>query len=75
MKSHGHDQSKNRRWSRTTCNTYMLSVRMPYDLAMKLKQYVDYTGESASGTANKAIAQYLEQHSPMERLQEGGSEG
>lgn len=74
MSNLSRDQSKNRKWSRTTPYTYMLSARIPLDLADALRSFVDYTGVSVTDVVCKALREYLKQHSPMEHLQEGGSE-
>lgn len=73
MKSNARDQSKNRKWSRTTPYTYMLSARIPFPLADHLREYVEYTGASTTDVVCRALREYLKQHSPMEQLQEGGS--
>lgn len=73
MRSKARDQSKRRKWSRTTPDTYMLSARIPLDLTNKLRQYVEYTGDSITDVVVVALYQYLKEHSPMERGQEGGT--
>lgn len=73
MSNLSRDQSKNRKWSRTTPYTYMLSARIPLELADALRRFVDYTGASVTDVVCRALREYLKQHSPMEQLQEGGS--
>lgn len=67
MRSQARDQSKRRRWTRTTQDTYMLSARIPRDITDKLRQYVEYTGDSITDVVVVALHQYLNEHSPMER--------
>lgn len=74
MKSNARDQSKNRKWSRTTPYTYMLSARIPSELTDQLRAYVEYTGASTTDVVCRALREYLKQHTPMEQLQEGGCE-
>lgn len=71
MRSKATDQSKRRKWSRTTCDTYMLSARIPNDLTNRLRHYVEYTGDSVTDVVVVALHQYLKDHSPLERGQEG----
>lgn len=70
MKQMARDQSKARRWSRTTPDTYMLSARIPYDVVEKLRAYVEYTGATVTDVVVRALKAYLKTHSPME---EGGA--
>lgn len=71
MKSKARDQSLRRKWTRTTADTYMLSARIPKDLTDKLRQYVEYTGDSITGIVVMALQQYFTEHSPMEHGQKG----
>lgn len=72
MKSMVRDQSKNRKWTRTTPYTYMLTVRIPISLMEQLRTFVDYSGASITDVTCRALRDYLKQHSPMEQLQGGG---
>ena len=74
VKSLARDQSKNRKWTRTTPYTCMLSARVPIELSDQLRGFVDYTGATTTDVICRALREYLKQHSPMEQLQEGGSE-
>ena len=71
MRSQARDQSKRRKWTRTTQDTYMLSARIPRELTDKLRLYVDYTGDSITDVVVVALHQYLQDHSPMEHGQKG----
>lgn len=72
MRSQARDQSKRRKWTRSTPDTYMLSARIPIEITEKLRQYVEYTGDSITDVVVVALHQYLKEHSPMEHGQEGG---
>lgn len=74
MKTRARDQSARRRWSRTTCDSYMMSVRVPLDQMDELRRYVEYTGHSITDVVLSALTEYLANHSPMEDAmeQEGG---
>ena len=76
MKSNARDQSARRRWSRTTTDTYMMSVRVPLDQMGELRRYVEYTGRSTTDVVLAALTEYLANHSPMEDTmeQEGGND-
>lgn len=71
MRSQARDQSKRRKWKRTTQDTYMLSARIPREITDKLRQYVEYTGDSITDVVVVALHQYLQDHSPMEHGQKG----
>ena len=66
MSSLSRDQSKNRKWNRTTPYTYMLSARIPLSLMEQLRSFVDRTGASTTDVVVRALRRYLEEQ------QEGG---
>lgn len=76
MKSNARDQSARRRWSRTSCDSYMMSVRVPFDQMDELRLYVEYTGHSITDVVLSALSEYLSNHSPMEDTmeREGGND-
>lgn len=62
MRGRARDQSKRRRWTRTTPDTYMLSARIPWEITERLRAYVDRTGDSVTDVVVVAIHEYLERH-------------
>lgn len=66
MRSQARDQSHKRKWSRQTPYTCMMSARVPTWLADKVREYVDYTGNSVSDVIVIALDQYMRRMSPME---------
>lgn len=73
MKNMARDQSKNRKWTRTTPDTYMLSARIPYDVVEKLRAFVEYSGASVTDVVVRSLRAYLKEHSPMDVIEEGGA--
>lgn len=76
MRSMARDQSKKRTWSRQTPYTTMMSARVPSWLADKVREYVDYTGNSVSDVIVVALDQFIRRNSPMEagRKEDGDGE-
>lgn len=58
--SRARDQSMNRRWTRTTPYTYMLSARIPIEIADRLRAVVDSTARSTTEVVIEALTEYLE---------------
>lgn len=73
MKQMARDQSKARKWTRTTPDTYMLSARIPYSVVEKLRAYVEYSGLSVTDVVVRSLREYLKTHSPMDAIEEGGA--
>lgn len=66
MRSMARDQSKKRTWSRQTPYTCMMSARVPTWLADKVRDYVDYTGNSVSDVIVVALDQYMRRMTPLD---------
>lgn len=61
MKQRARKETTKREWTRQTTGSYMCSARLPDELAVRLRRYVDATAYTITDTMIEALENYLKE--------------